>query len=48
MTIEINEHNEPKLSIRRQDITSVVARHFNELGHNFKKKLLFTGIEEVL
>lgn len=43
----MNEYNELKSSIRHQYITSLVARHFNELGHDIKK-LEFTGIEEVL
>lgn len=41
---QISEH---KFSIRCQNITSPVARHFNELGHDIKQ-LECIGIEEVL
>lgn len=43
MKLRINEH---KSSISRQDITSPVDRHFNELGNDIKQ-LEFIDIEEV-
>ncbi len=43
LKLRISEH---KPNIRRQDITSSVARHFNEMGHDIKQ-LECIGIEEV-
>lgn len=43
LKLRIGEH---KSDIRRQDITSPVARHFNKMGHGIKQ-LKCIGIEEV-